>query len=176
MAQNTLFESRIFRVYYWDASPGFISAASAAFESQLRHLIQVELVRLNGLSESVGIGVDLLIISAIGVDEEDFLRWLKSIFIRLPKNHGIYCPTIIIADTSAHIQRDLLKWAVSENWYFDVINPLHFDSLPVRVANFLRIHDHLHEIQRMNRTMEALDEKVKDLEVLVSKTIGGDYA
>ena len=161
------------RVCSWNASPGFLSVASAALDQQLRPLIQVEMVTLKALDEAQALPCDLLIISAEGIDDEQFPVWLKNISTRIPKAHTIPVPALIFATVSPVVQRELLRWAVVGNWYFDIVDPDHVTSLPVRVANFLRLHDHLHEIRRMSDVMRSLDAKVRDMEARVSGILKG---
>jgi len=159
-----LFQNRRMRVCTWAATPGFASAASAALDQQLRQLIQVELVKLKSLDDPAVTPADLLIISAEGLDDEHFAEWVKGVSSRIPKTHSIPVPAIIFNAVSAPVQRELLRWAVDANWYFDIVNPDHLSSLPVRVANFLRLHDHLHEVRRMSEVSSSLAQRVQDME------------
>jgi hypothetical protein len=172
VTENMLFQGRRMRVCSWNASPGFISAASAALEHQLRQLVQVEMVTLKSLSHSAGV-CDLLIISAEGLEDEAFPAWLKSISGRIPNTHGIPVPSIIFGDVPAPIQRELLRWAVEGNWYFDIVDPSHVTSLPVRVANFLRLHDHLHEVRRISDASRLLEARVREVESQLAGIVKG---
>ena len=57
-----------------------------------------------------------------------------------------------------------MPFAIDENWYFDVIDPDHLDSLPMRVANLLRIHDHLHELSRYEKSLADLQADVRQMQ------------
>lgn len=164
------------RVCSWNATPGFISAASAALDQQLRQLVQVEMVSLKSLDDSAASPCDLLIISAEGMDEEQFPIWVKSLSARIPRTHGIPAPALIFGVVGATVQRELLRWAVEGNWYFDIVDPEHVTSLPVRAANFLRIHDHLHEVRRMSETSRALDLKVQEMQTQLEGILKGSKA
>ena len=164
------------RVCSWNATPGFISAASAALDQQLRQLVQVEMVPLKSLDDQAASPCDLLIISAEGMDEEKFPIWVKSISARIPRAHGIPAPALIFGVVGATVQRELLRWAVEGNWYFDIVDPDHVMSLPVRAANFLRVHDHLHEVRRMSETTQALDQKVRDMQSQMENILKGAKA
>lgn len=172
MTTKYLFERRM-RVCSWNATPGFISAASAVIEHQLRQLVQVDLVELKSLEDPRAAPCDLLLISAEGLDDEQYPAWLKSISNRIPRAHGIGVPAIIFGVVSAPVQSEMLRWAVEGNWYFDIVEADHVSSLPVRVANFLRIHDHLHEVKRMSEAMQNLDAKVREMESQISGLVKG---
>jgi hypothetical protein len=161
------------RVCSWNATPGFISAASAALDQQLRQLVQVEMVALKSLDDSMASPCHLLIISAEGMEEEQFPIWIKSLSTRIPKAHGIPTPALIFGVVGATVQRELLRWAVEGNWYFDIVDPDHVTSLPVRAANFLRIHDHLHEVRRMTETTKALDARVEEMQARIDGILKG---
>ncbi len=160
------------RVCSWNASPGFISAASAALEQQLRQLIQVDIVAVKLIGDAAA-PCDLLIISAEGIDDEAFPSWLKGISGRIPNIHGIPVPSIIFGEVSAPVQRELLRWAVEGNWYFDIVDPRHVSSLPVRVTNFLRLHDHLHEVRRISDASRVLDARVREMEIQLNGILKG---
>ena len=172
MSDNFIFQGRRMRVCSWNASPGFISAASAALEQQLRMLIQVEIVPLKSLTDATA-PCDLLIISAEGIDDEAFPSWLKSVSERIPNIHGIPVPSIIFGVVPAPVQRELLRWAVEGNWYFDIVDPGHVTSLPVRVANFLRLHDHLHEVRRISDASRLLEARVREMEAQITEILKG---
>jgi hypothetical protein len=164
MTTQLVFKNRRMRVCVWNATPGFVSAASAALDQQIRHIVQVEMVPLKKLEDSSASPCDLLIIAAEGLDEAHVLSWLQAVSARVPKAHGIPVPSIIFSAVTAATQRDMLRWAVDGNWYFDIVDPDHVASLPVRVANFLRLHDHLHEIRRMGELVRQLETKMQDME------------
>jgi hypothetical protein len=164
MVTPLIFKNRRLRVCHWNATPGILSSASAAIEQQLQHLMAFDIIHLKALDESQANPCDLLIISAEGMDEEHIPNWLKSVQNRIPQVHGIIAPTIIFARVPAQTQRELLTWSVEGNWYFDIVDPDHVMSLPIRTTNFLRLHDHLHEVRRMSTLARDLSEKYKELE------------
>lgn len=173
MTAKLLFDQRRIRVCSWNATPGFISAASAAVEQQLRQLVQLDIIEVKSLDDPAISPCDLLLISADGFEEDQYPVWLKTISGRIPKAHGINVPTIIFGALSAPIQAEILRWAFEGNWYFDIVDFEHITSLPVRVANFLRIHDHLHEIRRMSEEMKSLDARVIEMESKLSSLLKG---
>jgi hypothetical protein len=71
---------------------------------------------------------------------------------------------LIVAELPVNEARLLMEHAIKSNWYFDVVRPEHLDSLPVRVANLLRIHDHFHELRRNSETLDRLQDRVNMLE------------
>ncbi len=169
MTTKDLFDDRRMRVCHWNATPGFVSSASAVIEQKLKLLLKLEMVEVRSLDDPAIKPVDVLFISAEGLEDEHYPSWLKSISPRIPRAHGIPAPTIIFGDISSVVQSELLRWAVEGNWYFDIVEPGQVSSLTVRVANFLRIHDHLHEIRRMGEAMKLLNSKVADMEILMEQ-------
>ena len=83
VAVDYLFKNRRMRVCSWAATPGFASAATAAFDQQLRQFIQLELIKIKSLDDSEVHPADLLIISAEGLDDELFPEWIKGISARI---------------------------------------------------------------------------------------------
>lgn len=173
MTVKQLFDQKRMRVCHWNATPGFVSAASAAIEQQLKLLIKLDLVEVRSLDDQAIKPADVLFISAEGLEDEQYPDWLKGISARIPRAHGIPVPTIIFGNISPAVQSELLRWAVEGNWYFDIVEPGHVSSLNVRVANFLRIHDHLHEIRRMAAASKNLEDKVSDMEAQIEQILKG---
>ena len=142
-----------------------------AVEQQLKNLGSVQYVRLKSLDDPDFHPCDLLVLTATYIDEENFETWLKGVEARLHKQAGIKVPAVIYAHIGLGMQRELLQWAVASNWYFDIVDPEHLDSLGIRIANFLRLHDHLHEVARMQKSVESLTERVSALEDALNQAI-----
>jgi hypothetical protein len=170
---NQLFDQKRMRVCHWNATPGFVSAASAMIEHHLKLLIKLDLISVRALDDPLITRADLLLISAEGLDDEHYPTWLKSISPRIPSNHGITVPTFIFGTISPAVQSEILRWAVEVNWYFDIVDPQHASSLMIRVANFLRIHDHLHEVRRMTEVTTKLQAKVESMEDQMQQILKG---
>jgi hypothetical protein len=146
-----------------------VNASLGMIETELRRLGAVQLVPIKTLDDPQLQPCDLLVITASYIDPETFTTWLKGIEKRLPVQAGVKIPSIIYADISEAIQRELLRWVVDCNWYFDIVAQDHVSSLPIRVANFLKLHDHLHEINRMNAALQELTMKVDSMEDTLSR-------
>ena len=144
--------------------PKLVSLPKIQLEKALKALIDIDLVEVRGLDDPQFNPCDLLIVEAQGVPVMDFQRWLGSFQQRLLAQADIWIPAVIVTDLPAADARTLMEDAVKSNWYFDVVIPSHIDSLPLRVANLLRIHDHLHELRRYSETLDRLQERVNMLE------------
>lgn len=161
---DVVFPNRRLRVCVWNPTPSMVSASLGHIETELKRLASLQLVTLKALDDPQMLPCDLLVATALYIDEEMFPEWLKGVEGRLTRQGGIRVPMIIFAKVSEPVQRGLLRAAVESNWYFDIINPEHVSSLPMRAANFLRLHDHLHEIKRMDEELRNLTQKVLTLE------------
>lgn len=156
--------NRRLRVCVWNPTPAMAGASALAIEQQLKNLGSIQLVHLKALDDQELHPCDLLVLPASYIEEETFVTWLKGIESRLARQGGIKIPAMIYAHIALSVQRELLQWAVASNWYFDIVDPDHLSSLPIRIANFLRLHDHLHEVARMQTTVENLSERITTLE------------
>jgi hypothetical protein len=148
-----------------------VSASLGLIETELKRLATVEIVKLKALDDRSFLPCDLLVITAGYIEPDAFSQWVQGVETRLAKQAGITVPSVIYASVPESIQRGLLRWAVESNWYFDIIDPDHVSSLPIRVANFLRIHDHLHEIRRMNEQLQTLSEKAQNFEAQLDERL-----
>jgi len=168
---DVVFPNRRLRICVWNPTPQIVGPSLGLIESELSRLGTAQLVKLKTLEDEQLLPCDLMVITASYVDEEHFIAWLKGLEGRLARQGTIKIPAIIWASVPTHQQRDILRWAVESNWYFDIIDPDHSSSLPIRVANFLRLHDHLHEVKRMNEVMTELSERVQTLEASLAQTL-----
>ena len=143
--------------------PKFVNLPKIKLEIELRAMVDIELVEIKGLDDNAFLPCDLLIVEAQGVSMGDFQLWIKAFQGRLVTQADIWLPSLIV-ELPVNEARLLMEHAIKSNWYFDVVRPEHLDSLPVRVANLLRIHDHLHELRRYSETLDRLQDRVNMLE------------
>lgn len=158
------FLERTLRIKYFVADKRFVDAERMVLEHNLRRLTDVTLSELKSFDDPDFLPCDLLIVAAKNVAAIDFRKWLDG-FRRKVRNEGnIWIPALILTQIEFEDLRDILLEAVNENWYFDVMHAEHMSSLPIRVANLLKIHDHLHELDRYEQALTELGEKVALLE------------
>jgi hypothetical protein len=153
------------RACYWNSEKKFFGINKALLEKQLKFVgRQVSLKELGSLEEMVSSPCDILIVASDHVPHDKFGGWLASIQSKILKNNGIWVPTIFVSSCGFENLLELLTSVYQSNFYFDVVASEHLDSLPIRVANLLRIHDHLHELQRYEQQYNSLQGAVKTLE------------
>jgi hypothetical protein len=159
------------RISVWNSVPAMVNSGVLQFENEINKLFKTKLTNVKNLEDSTLLPCDLLLCMAGFIEEEMFEVWIKGVEKRIPLQSAIKVPCIIMADLSASIQRELIQWGVSTNWYFDILSSEHITSLPVRVTNLLRFHDHLHEINRMQVTLNNLSNQVLTLQHQLEKTL-----
>ncbi len=162
MTKNRIMDRNL-RICYFNASPNIIDASLMHLEKRLKLLGEIEIYTLKRMDDPELNPCDLLIIAAQQIPDEEFSRWLAGIGNKMHRQGNIWVPALIVADITFSILQQVLEQAVKMNWYFDIINEKHFDSLPIRVANLLRIHDHLHELKRYEMTLDGLSKKADSL-------------
>jgi hypothetical protein len=165
-------QQRKLRVCYWNTDPRVVTRWLAAFETSLRRLVDLELTAISGLTDAAASKADLFLIIADSVPSDEFPDWLLRLPSQVGKHGSVWIPAIIVYDVKFETLGSVLRQIADENWYFDVVNPNELASLPIRVANLLRIHDHLHELKRYNQIIGQLSQQVADLEEKVEK-LGG---
>ena len=139
-------------------------AAKINFERHLNFLPDFNLVTLRGLDDEGFNPCDLLVISALSVPSEKFLEWLEGINRRIVAQNKIWTPAIIVTQSNFSDLNFAIHELADNNWYFDIVNPDHLDSIPIRAANLLKIHDHLHELLRYKSQLDALHQQVSEIE------------
>jgi hypothetical protein len=152
------------RVCLLNLDPKLVSLPKIQLEKALKAMIDIDLAEVRGMEDSLFTPCDLLIVEAQGIPTMDFQRWLGAFKQRILTQADIWIPAVIVTDLPATDARVLMEDAAKSNWYFDVVRPDHLESLPLRVANLLRIHDHLHELRRYSETLDRLQDRVNMLE------------
>lgn len=155
---------RTLRIVYWPADARVVDQDRARLEQGLRQLGSLQIETLKSLDELAARPADLLVVAAQTVPAEQFSKWLRSFKDRIKGSGGIWTPALILANLPFPVLNEVMPEAVQDNWYFDILAPEHMASMPIRVANLLRIHDHLHELQRYGSTLDSLSGKVQKLE------------
>lgn len=159
-----LFPGRTLRIKLWNADARIVDSDRAALEQHVKRLGDVKIDTLRTLDAPDFHPIDLLLIAAQRLPIEDFPKWLGGIRKRFQTPEKIWVPALILADVPFEVLSELMVEAIRDNWYFDILAPSHLSSLPIRVANLLRINDHLHELDRYGAAVEEVTSKVKDLE------------
>ena len=160
---ETIFARKL-SVVYCPADPRIIDNDRARLEKILNQLGDVHVSTVKSVDELTLDSADLLAVAAQTVAFKHFPVWLRSFKLRARSRLGIWTPAIILANLPFSILNDVMAEAVQENWYFDIISIDHLASIPIRVANLIRIHDHLLELQKYASTLENLSTKVQRLE------------
>ncbi len=159
------------RISVWNSVPAMVNSGVLQFENEINKLFKTKLTNVKNLEDPNLLPCDLLLCQASFIEEEAFEVWIKGVEKRIPFQGAIKVPCMIMADIPVHIQRELIQWGVSTNWYFDILSTDHISSLPVRLSNLLRFHDHLHEINRMQQATGQLLNQVNTLEQQLEKTL-----
>lgn len=168
------FRNRALRICYYNAETRIVDAGLARFESLLKQMGTIQVEAIASLDDPQLGPSDLLIVAASHLLEEDFLKWLQGLAKRMVRQNNIWVPCLIVADVPfSDLADEVLPFAIAENWYFDVMAPDHIESLPIRVANLLRIHDHLHELGRYEKTLNQLSDQVESLRAQL-ESLGGN--
>ncbi len=157
------FSERILRISFLDTNKKVVDHRKMLVEERLKALGALTIDSIKTLDELAQKACDLVIIDATQIPESEFSQWIQGLAQRMAKQGAIWVPALIVAEVSFQVLKEFLPTAAGMNWYFDVLAPSHVDSLPIRVANLLRIHDHLHEMGRYQATLNQLTDRVDAL-------------
>lgn len=162
------------RICYWDAQSNSVGALKINFERHLKFLPGFDLVSLDSLDDEEFNPCDLLIISAKSISGEDFSTWIAGINKRVIAQNNIWTPALIFSEADfSDLSSELHDYA-DNNWYFDILHPDHLDSMPIRVANLLKIHDHLHELWRYKDQLDTMQSQISEIEDSLTKMGKGE--
>lgn len=163
---------RKLRICYYNTDERSLDANRIDLEKKLKFLGDFELYQMKRLDDPRRAPCDLLVVLAKGIPDQKFGDWLDSFSQRLERQGDIWLPALIISGVPFTILRDMIENAIRMNWYFDIVSPDHLDSLPVRVANLLRIHDHLHELKRYETALNSLSGQLEQVSEAVKSLKG----
>lgn len=161
---DTPFAGRPLRLCYWAADSRIVDSERASLEGHLARIGDARVVPIKALDSPDAKPCDLLIVAAQKIVQPDFAAWLSAFRRRVAREGDIWTPALILADVPFDVLSEIWPEARADNWYFDILSPTHLSSLPIRVANLLRIHDHLHEMKRYASALEDIGAKVANLE------------
>lgn len=164
MSPDMLPFKRRLRLCYWDAAHRYFGVHKLSFEKKLKLLGELDLVEIRTLDDPQLLPCDVLIVAAEHIPNGDFARWLDEFRKKSIQQNRIWIPALFLSRSGFEELEGIFSTILTTNWYFDVLNPDHVDSLPVRVANLLRIHDHLHELRRYDARQQALQTRVNEIE------------
>ena len=151
------------RVAYWDQSPRHLSSWKDLLERYLRQITEIKCIDVKSLDQAAREQVDLTIVHAEHLDREAFHQWLSGLMKTARNSQAIWIPTLIVTRMNFADVRPLFSPTYEENWYCDLIHPDHIDSLPLRVVNLIKIHDHLKELKRYRVSLENLEKQTQAL-------------
>lgn len=168
---------RTINIHYVQHDPRFVSSDLMMLERNLASLPDCKISQQNTLGggsrsdEVIGSQetCDLYILAAHNLDSKEFKQWMSGVITRFSTTHTIWTPALILARVSFADLNAMLNDAVASNWYFDVVNPDHAESLPIRVANLVRMHDHLKELYRYEEAVNELVDRTEKLERALQK-------
>jgi hypothetical protein len=152
------------RICLWDDSAKHISMTKLNVSKHFSFLPQIDYHQIKSLDDPDFSPCDLLICYVANQDEESFFPWLNKFQNQLKTQNSIWTPVLFICDIGFSTMTHWLHDHANQNWYFDIIHPDHIASLPIRIANLLRIHDHLHELKRYHEQLNAMQSQITAIE------------
>lgn len=156
--------SRKRRICYWDKQKNELASEKIQFERHLDFLPECDIVNISSLEDPQLSPCDLLVINILNIPCDKIPPLIRSISTQVKARGNIWTPALLLSRASFDKTMFEIHDFAADNWYFDILNPQHLDSIPIRVANLLKIHDHLHELLRYQSELEKLQEKVVAIE------------
>jgi hypothetical protein len=166
---SELNSDRSYRIGFLSLEPKHTSVNREHFKIHLKFLQQSDLIELTQLDQNQNMQLDLIVIDATILDTVAFEKWISQLITRMQKPNQIWTPALIMTSLGFDEMLKQLPPAARQNWYFDLVAPGELTSLPIRIANLLKIHDHLHELWRYEQSLRKLQQDVTLLEQQVLK-------
>lgn len=157
------------RVCYVNYDTKILQAEVHALEEKLKQLKDVEIISLSSIEGNDLSTYNLLIFNAISLNDDNFIKWLPTISQKITQKLHIQIPTIFLSHLAFSGLNKIWEQTYAKNWYFDIIHPDHLESIPIRMANLLRIYDHLQEIKKYEREIKTMQKEVALIQETVKK-------
>ena len=148
----------------WDLDPKRSDGTKLNLERFLKLLPAMQWKKVKGVEDSDFLPCDLAVIYAWHLNQIELQTWLENFEKRWKKSGAIWIPALIVSPLDIGELLGSMEEIWASNWYFDIIHPDHFLSLPVRIANLLRIHDHLHELGRYESELARMQDNIRTIE------------
>ena len=152
------------QICYWNPEKRIVGTSTVTLEAYLKLLGNVQVTEISTLDDENLASCDLLLIAAEYIPPEDFQSWLRKLVKKVQIEDKVWIPALIFSDITFSFLGNILHEIAETNWYFDIISARHLNSLPMRVANLFRIHDHLLELIRYDTELQDLGKKIAVLE------------
>ena len=152
------------RICIWNTQKNVVSGGTLSLEHHLKRLFEIDFYELESLDDPKFFPCDLLVIYAEYIEDENFETWLENLKNKIQTQGKIWVPSLIFSKLGFSSANFLLPNMSGSNWYFDIIHPDHINSIPIRVANLLRINDHLWELIRYDQELQKIGGRVAELE------------
>ncbi|MFK7872252.1 MAG: hypothetical protein AB8C84_03640 [Oligoflexales bacterium] len=157
------------RVGHLNLSPNSLNAQAVAIEQALSCLGEISLTELESFDDPKFYPLDLLIVKAEQIPHDELPRWLESFAERVRQQGKIWVPALVLSSCEFDVLQSFMPKARAMNWYFDIVSPQHLASIPIRVSNLLRMHDHLHELGRYEAQIQELQKQLQVVEEKLSE-------
>lgn len=148
----------------WDLDPKRSDATKLNLERFLKLLPSITLKKVKGIEDPDFLPCDLAVVYAWHLTQIELKTWLENFEKRWKKQGAIWIPALIVSPLEISELMGSMEEIWASNWYFDIIHPDHFQSLPVRIANLLRIHDHLSELHRYELEIGRMQDNIRSIE------------
>lgn len=148
----------------WDLDPKRSDASKLNLERFLKLLPSITFKKVKGVEDPDFLPCDMAVVYAWHLNQIELKTWLENFEKRWKKQGAIWIPALIVSPVETTELLGMMEEIWASNWYFDIIHPDHLPSLPVRIANLLRIHDHLSELHRYEAELERMQQDIKSIE------------
>jgi hypothetical protein len=148
---------------FCDPERRIIQLAKIFIENCVKRLQDLELAEFTDIKIAMT-HCDALIIAGPNTDAAP-IPWLERLSQEFSSSRiSIMTPVIVVSEWDFDQLNSLIQLVIDDNWYFDILHPDHLSSLPIRVANLIRINEHLREIETYDRLVNELENRVHKLE------------
>jgi hypothetical protein len=156
--------TRNYQACFLSLNPKVLTGISAAIESQITKIVPVQVQKIETMDEVASGTWNLLIVDAQILGDNELSLWIDKLHERMKKNSAVWTPALILSRCTIGASLRILEQMIAFNWYFDIVNPDHLESIPLRIANLIRIHDHLGELNQYRQLLENLQQRVEVME------------
>lgn len=145
-----------------------------SFDKSIKILPNTDYQKIRSIDDPLLSPCDLLVIYTFNLSSDLLMQYIEGFESRMICQNNIHIPALFVCPHGPDRVPTDFERLLRSNWYFDIIDTSQLSSLTWRIVNLLKIHDHLHELQRYETEMRNLQTRVSEIESEIQKLPKGE--
>ena len=147
------------KILYLNIDEKMLTSVTIQLEKYFHRLGTFNIQKTGSIRDSEA---DLIIVGTF-FSSEELKTWIKRLIKDL-NERSIWIPVIFVADLDFEAIYSIVEECFNKtNWYFDLVLSSNMEELAMKIANLIKIHDHLKELKDYHDKLNQMNEEVEKL-------------